>query len=485
MSGPDLFAILPLLVVAGGTVVVMLAIAIRRNHAITAGLTMLTLLAALGTTFWVAQGGTRPITPLAIIDRFALFYMALFFASSLAVAALAYDYFKTQLGEREEFYLLLLLATLGAAVLSASSHFASFFLGLELLSVSLYAMIAYRRHNPLSIEAGLKYLVLAGSSSAFLLFGMALVYAALGTMEFGPLASLSVEDGMPRVLVGLGAAMILVGVGFKLALVPFHFWAPDVYEGSPAPTTAFIATVSKGAMFAVLLRFFSSIQPDMSGPLPLAFALLAGFSMFVGNLLALRQNNVKRLLAYSSIAQMGYILVAFLAGGSVAVAAVTFYLVAYVVTSLAAFGVVSFLSGQKRDADEMSDYRGLAWQRPFPAAVLTVALLSLAGLPFTAGFIGKFYLLAAGVQASLWVLAAILVVNSAIGLYYYLRVVVAVYSPLPEAQPAPTTPRAAAVPLRAMSASVALSIVTLLVLWLGLYPTPLIRILGTLLGGAT
>ena len=227
----------------------------------------------------------------------------------------------------------------------------------------------------------------------------------------------------PLLLTGL--ALTLTGFGFKLGLVPFHLWTPDVYEGAPAPVTAFVATVSKGAMFALLLRYFHG--PGAKGTVFVALSVVAVASMLVGNLLALLQDNVKRILAYSSIAHMGYVLVAFLAGGALAEQAVMFYLAAYFVTTLGALGIVTAISGAERDADRLTDYSGLFWRSPATAGVMTAMMLSLAGIPLTAGFLGKFYVVAAGASATVWWLVIALVVTSVIGLYYYLRVVVIMY----------------------------------------------------------
>jgi NADH-quinone oxidoreductase subunit N len=299
--------------------------------------------------------------------------------------------------------------------------------------VSLYAMVAYVRTSAQGVEAGVKYLVLAAASAAFLLFGIALIYADQGTMEF---SRVSLPSSGASVLFLMGVAMLSVGIGFKLAVVPFHMWTPDVYEGAPAPITGFIATISKGAMFALLVRLFKQVGLASGGSVFIVFTIIAVASMLVGNLLALLQRNVKRLLAYSSIAHLGYLLVAFLASGALAVTAVAFYLVAYFVTTLGAFGIVGVLSSSDRDADKVEDYRGLFWRRPWLAMVFTATLLSLAGIPLTAGFIGKFYVLNAGVGSALWLLVITLVVSSVIGLYYYLRLIVTMYLGVPEEEAA-------------------------------------------------
>lgn len=482
MSPTDLLALLPLLVLGGAAVIVLLLIAFHRDYAITVLLTVLGLVGALVSLPLIYPLGPRQVTPLVVMDSYSQFFMGLIFAAALAVTMLSYDYFRLRAGQREEFYLLLLLATLGAAVLVASTHFASFFLGLELLSVSLYALIGYQRPSLLATEAGIKYLVLAGTSSAFLLFGMALVYGELGTMEFARIAALHVAGRASIVMLGAGLALILVGVGFKLALVPFHLWTPDVYQGASSPVAAYIASVSKGAVFALLLRYFKQFDPVMEVGTFAVFMLLAILSMFFGNLLALLQNNVKRLLAYSSITHMGYLLVAFLAAGSLAVEAVTFYLATYFITIIGAFGVVTMLSTPTHEADSWGTYVGLAWRRPWLAAVFTAMLLSLAGIPLTAGFVGKFYLLAAGIGSSLWLLAILLVVNSTIGLFYYLRVVIAMYATAP-AEPLgvearPTVSRMTAA--ESLTGGMVLAALTLLLVWLGVYPAPWISIIESM-----
>ncbi len=474
MTARDAAALLPLIAVAAGALAVMIAAAVRRGPRLSALLAGVALAAGLSLVPAAWRLAPRRVTPLIAVDTSALFYMALIFAAGLVVVLLAHGYLRGRDEQPEEFYLFLLLATLGAAVLGASRHFASFFLGLELLSVSLYAMIAYPRAHPDPLEAGVKYLVLAAASSAFLLFGMALVYARYGTMEFariGAALALPGAGGAGYRLAGL--ALILAGVGFKLGVVPFHMWAPDVYEGAPAPVAAFVATVSKGAIFALLVRYVGATWAYESAPAMAALAVVAVLSMLAGNVLALLQDNVKRILAYSSIAHMGYVLVALLTGAAMAAEAVTFYLVAYFVTTLAAFGIVSVLSGADRDADRIADYRGLFWRRPWLGGLFSAALLSLAGMPLTAGFLGKFYVLAAGVRARVWFPVVVLVVTSALGLFYYLRVIVAVYArePADSGAPPPEAP-----PLPAAGA-LALAAIAILLVALGVYPGPLLHLI--------
>jgi NADH-quinone oxidoreductase subunit N len=480
MTYSDLVAMAPLVVLALTIVALMMAIAFHRSHGLTAGLALTGLGLALASIVAAWRAAPRAVTPLLAIDGYALFYAGLFLVATLGVTVLAYGYMERQGGYREEFYPLLLLATLGATVLAASNHFASLYLGLEILSVSLYGLIAYLVDRQRSIEAGVKYLVLAAASAAFLLFGVALIYADQGTMAFDLIQwSPTIAGGATHsVLLLVGLAMIVVGVGFKLAVVPFHLWTPDVYEGAPAPITAFVATVSKGGVVAVLLRLFARVDLAVYPSLFAALGLIAAASMLAGNLLALLQNNVKRVLAYSSIAHLGYLLVAILAGGSLAIRVAAFYLAAYFAATMGAFGAVTVLSGRERDAELLDDYRGLFWRRPGLAVILAASLLSLAGIPLTAGFVGEFYVLRAGVGSALWWLVIVLVVSSVIGLYYYLRIIVAML-----VQPGPEEKAVWVGPALPLTGGVTLAVLGLVVLWLGVYPTPLLKLIETAAAG--
>ena len=470
MNTADTLALLPFLLIAATSVFVMLAIAMWRQHWLSLGMTLVGMAAAFGSLWLVAPLAPRRVTSLLILDQYAVFYIGLIIATTFAITILCYGYLQRHSETREELYVLLLVATLGSMVLVASSHFVSFFLGLEILSVALYTLAAYLHARSRSLEAGIKYLILAGSSSAFLLFGMSLIYAQLGTMDLFRLATL-LPDAQNSLMVLGGLAFIVTGIGFKLGVVPFHLWTPDVYEGAPAPVTAFLATVSKGAIFALLLRYFYSSGAQRLRLVFLLFAIIAIASMLIGNLLALLQNNIKRILAYSSIAHMGYLLVAFEAGGATASEAIAFYLVAYFITTVGAFGVVTVLSAGERDADTLEDYAGLFWRRPMLASIFTLMLLSLAGIPVTAGFFAKFSVVAAGASAGIWGLILILVISSVIGLFYYLRVVVTMFARVREEAPRaePYT----------MGASYVLVALTVLLVWLGVYPGFLLNLIRT------
>lgn len=470
MNTADLVALSPFVLIAGTSVFVMLVIAVWRRHWLSLCIALVGMAAAFGSLWLVAPLAPRRVTSLFILDQYTLFYIGLIIAATFSIAILSYGYLQHRSETREELYVLLLVATLGSMVLVASSHFVSFFLGLEILSVALYALCAYTRTLPRSLEAGIKYLILAGSSSAFLLFGMALIYAQLGTMELSRLSGLlSGARNSPLVLGGL--TLIVTGIGFKLGVVPFHLWAPDVYEGSPAPLTAFIATVSKGAIFALLLRYFYTSGVQHFRSVFILFAIIAIASMFVGNLLALFQKNVKRILAYSSIAHMGYLLVAFEASSATGSQAVAFYLVAYFITTVGAFGVVTILSCEERDADCLEDYAGLFWRRPVLAGIFTLMLFSLAGIPVTAGFFAKFYVVTAGASAGIWALILILVITSVIGLFYYLRIIGTMFESVPEGT--------SSVQPHAIGARCVLLALTILLVWVGVYPVSLLNMLKT------
>jgi NADH-quinone oxidoreductase subunit N len=281
---------------------------------------------------------------------------------------------------------------------------------------------------------------------------------------------------MPLVLL-MGICMMIVGIGFKLGIVPFHMWTADVYEGAPAPVTEFIATVSKGGMVALLIRFFTQINGHHQ-TIILIFTILAVASMFTGNFLALYQNNVKRILAYSSISHIGYILVAFLAGGALGVEAVMFYLVAYFITTTGAFGIIAGLSDKDRDAELIDDYRGLFWKRPWTAAIFTVMLLSLAGIPLTAGFIGKFYILAAGVNTGKWLLVIMLILNSVIGLYYYIKLIAAMFERQTEEQKRSIEQLH---PYFYIVSGVTMAMLTVTLLWIGVFPNGMIAFIRAMM----
>lgn len=435
MDELQLQALLPFIVLASASLVIILLIAFRQSHTVIQVTGFFMMCMVVFSMWYVRDTLPRAIMPLFIVDGMGALFTGLIIFSVLVVGLFSFIYFEEREENPKEYYILIFLSTLGAAILTISRHFISLFIGLELLSVSLYALIAYLRNRNNAIEAGVKYLVLAALTSAFLLFGMALIYMDTGSMEFAAIAErLSAADHSP-VLFFTGVGMMLVAIGFKLALVPFHLWAADVYQGAPAPVTSFIATVSKIGVFAVLVRFAQAMHLQTYGFAILIFSAVAVISMIAGNILALQQQNIKRLLAYSSIAHFGYLLVAFLPGNDAGIEAGIFYLFAYAITILSAFGIITLLSTKQKDAEQLDVYHGLFWRNPVMAAILTVSLLSLAGIPLTAGFIGKFYVLTSGVQQHLWIPVIVLVITSVIGLYYYLRIISTLFAEAPVAMP--------------------------------------------------
>ena len=475
MSGMDLMALAPLWITAGASILILMFISVKRNFRFITGFSLAVSAAAFASLFWVDRMAPMSVASLFIIDGFALFYMGLLFGASFLIFLLAHGYLKALPEHREEFFLLTFLAVLGAAVMASSQNFVILFLGLEILSLSLYALISYPLTRKASLESGIKYLILASASAAFLLFGIALVYFETGTLEFSRTGAALAAGSSNTPIFFLGLSLIIVGLGFKLALVPFHTWTPDVYQGAPSPVTALVSSVSKGGTFAALLRLFFVFDVSRYPSLFLGFAVISAASMFVGNLLALLQNNVKRILAYSSISHFGYLLVAFLAGGRIGGEAAAFYLLAYFITIIAAFGVVTVMSSWDREAEALADYRGLFWRRPWIAAVFTAALLSLAGIPMTAGFLGKFYVVAAGVRSSLWFLVIVLIINSAAGLFYYLRIIVTMYLPAESRRTEGEVGRSMAAPV--LAGGIALTVLVLLLFWFGIFPSGIIGVI--------
>jgi NADH-quinone oxidoreductase subunit N len=466
MNEFELAALLPFIMLASASIIIILLIAFRLSHTVIQVFGFLLMCLTVFTMWYVRDTLPRQIKPLFIVDGMAALFTGLIIFSVLVIGLFSFIYFEEREENPKEYYILIFLSTLGAGTLTISNHFISFFLGLEILSVSLYSLIAYLRFRSNAIEAGVKYLVLAALTSAFLLFGMALIYMETGSMEFAVIAErLRALDHTPALFI-IGVGILIVGLVYKLALVPFHLWAADVYQGASAPVTSFIATVSKIGVFAVLVRFSAEMNLQSYPLFITIFSTLAIVSMVFGNILALLQQNIKRLLAYSSIAHFGYLIVAFLPGNEEGIEAGIFYLFAYSITILSAFGIITLLSPKEKDAEDINDYRGLFWRNPLMATVLTVALLSLAGIPLTAGFIGKFYVLTSGVHEHLWLPVIMLVLTSVIGLYYYLRIISTLFAE----SSAPVVKRKVLHPFFYFATNAALIVLVLLLVGVGIFP---------------
>ncbi len=434
MTKSDLYTILPLLILTGWASVLLLVDLFipRLRKGWTAVLAAVGLAAALGIT--LAQAGLEQsaFNGMVTLDRFASFLNSLFLASGLLGIAIAYGYLKRMGIERGEYYVLILFSTSGMMLMAQAADLIIVFLALELLSLPLYVLSAWARPRTESEEAGIKYFLLGAFATGFVVYGIALVYGATGTTSLSAVAAATTEAGFSRDLLMIGAALILVGFGFKVAAVPFHMWTPDVYHGAPSSVTGFMAVGAKVAGFAALLRIFATAVPSLSQEMVPILWGLAAVTMVVGNVVAIAQTNIKRMLAYSSIAHAGYILMAFVAFGhpqfgSDAIASALFYLVAYALTSYGAWSVVIAVEKPDNQGLEIIDFAGLGKRRPMLAAAMTVFMLSFIGFPPTLGLVGKFYLFRTAIEAGFVGLAIIGLVTSLISAYYYLRVVVVMY----------------------------------------------------------
>ena len=425
----------PVIAVLITVLIVMIAIAVKRSHFVTGTITVVGLNIGLFTL--VAQmTGYIESAPLLLeasqlfaVDSFAQFNMLVIFICALACCTLSYAYMVNYSDNKDELYLLMLLSTAGALLMVCAQNMASFFVSLELLSVPLYGMLSYTFLRSRSLESGLKYLVLSAAASATLLMGMAFIYAQVGSLNFKSI-SLQLATMYQSPLLVLGAALMMFGIAFKLSAAPFHIWTPDVYEGAPAPVATYLASVTKVAMMALAIRFLLDTQLLALPSVQILITVMATLSILVGNILAVRQTNLKRLLGYSSIAHMGYVLIVIVSIGPGADSVSTMYMAIYAFTSIGAFGVITLMSSPfrlKGEADELIHYQGLFWRRPILTASMTIMMLSLAGIPLTAGFITKLFAIFAAVQGAQWFLAAMIIIGSAIGLFYYLRVMLTLF----------------------------------------------------------
>ncbi|HUK88322.1 MAG TPA: NADH-quinone oxidoreductase subunit N [Terriglobales bacterium] len=384
---------------------------------------LLGTLASLAATTWQAQHPGPAWFGMVRVDSFSLFFHVVIALVALVVVLVSFEYLEAQEIRQGEYYALILFGAVGMMLMSSAVELVLIFIALEISSISTYVLAGFRRRAAASAESSLKYFLLGSFATAFFLYGVALMFGATGSTEIAAIAQ-ALRAGGATSLVYLGVALMLVGLGFKVAASPFHVWTPDVYEGAPAPVVGLMSTAPKAAAFAVLLRvLFAADSPGWFWPLWLAAAL----SMTLGNLGALVQSNVKRLLAYSSIAHAGYLLVAFAASSEIGVSAAIFYAAAYAAMNVGAFAVVSHFAGAGERYVEMDDYAGLGRRSPVLAAALTLFLLSLIGIPVTGGFFAKLYVFSAALQANLVGLVVLGVVNSAVGAYYYLRLIVLMY----------------------------------------------------------
>src|SRR6266705_3179712 len=479
-SPEDFYRVMPELLWCGFGVLLMLLQPLTKNRALLAVVAFIGAAAGTASSLLGVRYAGMGFFGLIQSDTFSVFFHVLVGAVAVLVILVAEPYLSREKLQGAEFYALILFATAGMGVLASAQELLTAFIGLEMSSIASYVLAGYRRDTLKSSESSLKYFLLGSFATAFFLYGIALVYGASETTLLPGMGH--VADSQLSLL-KLGLALILIGLGFKVAIAPFQIWTPDVYEGAPTPVTALFAAGPKAAAFALLLRIFATV-PAATQYWFWAFWILAVLTMFAGNLGALVQNNVKRLLAYSSIAHAGYILVAFAAvtgmtsgelgnaGGVPAYAAVLFYLLSYALVKVGAFTIVSQLGGKDEKYVTLEDYAGLSQRHPVAAAALSLFLLSLLGLPVTAGFFGKFYVFKAAVNSNLIWLAVLMAVNSIIGAYYYLKVIVAMYMREPSEDSAATAPISFPA-----TVNIVLAVSAIGTVYFGLFPNQVLRLL--------
>ncbi|NOY76369.1 MAG: NADH-quinone oxidoreductase subunit N [Calditrichaeota bacterium] len=404
-------------------------------------------------------------------DNITLAFQLIFIIAAFLAILLALNHVEDTYVSYGDFYALLLFGLSGMMVMVQGLNLLVVFLGLELFSISLYILTGFRKMRADSIEAALKYFLLGAFSTGFLLYGIALIYGATGSFTFEGILNYVNSHGFTNVMFVAGIILFMIGLSFKAAFVPFHQWTPDVYQGAPTPVTAFMSVGAKAAAFAVLIRLFVSVAAFSTQEWTTAIWVLAFLTMTVGNVVALVQRNIKRMLAYSSIAHAGYILVAVLAGNEMGRSAILFYLLAYTFMNLGAFGVVSYLgiSGKVENL-KIESYRGIGYKYPFAALAMAVFMFSLAGVPPTAGFVGKFYMFSAALKAGFVWLVILSVLNSVMSAYYYLRVVVAMYMQEPEGG------KVFEMPTTSWGVGLALLIAMLGVLYMGIFPSSMMAL---------
>ena len=471
ISPSDFYYILPELVLTAGALLVLIAdVALprspRTSHAALSWLTLAVIGATLASLYPFVNVRVEVAHGLIAVDRFALFFKIVFLVAAAMTVLMSIRYLDVEGAPPGEYYFLILCATLGMMIMAGGIDLITIFIGLETMAISFYILTGFIKPNQRSNEAAVKYFLLGAFSLGILLYGMSIMYGLSGTTALrvmAPVLSGQVRDPMLR----LAVILVVAGVGFKIAAVPFHMWAPDVYEGAPTPITAFLSVGSKAASFAMLLRIFMEGLPSSSLDWKLLFAMLSVVTMTVGNLAALTQTNIKRMLAYSSIAHAGYMLMGVVAGTARGVSAMLIYILIYSFMQLGAFAVVVLLRRRDVIGDELKDFSGLSARNPFAAFAMLLFMLSLGGIPPTAGFMGKFWLFGAAVDAGYVWLAVIGVLNSAISLYYYIRLVVFMYL---------RKETMGSEPVAGPSLTVALAVAVAATIVLGIYPRLLFEV---------
>jgi NADH-quinone oxidoreductase subunit N len=460
--GVDYIRILPELVLSFfGMLIMVLDSVIEQARAVKtlAVVAVLGVLASLGATYVQAQSPGEAFSRMVRVDHFSIFFHVVILAIVGLSILCSWGYMETQRIRAGEYYALILLGAAGMCLMTSAVELVLVFIALEISSIATYILAGFLRRDPRSSEASLKYFLLGSFATAFFLYGVALMFGATGSTSIAEIST-ALHTGYVPTLAYVAVAMMFVGLGFKVGAAPFHVWTPDVYEGAPSPVVGLMSTAPKAATFAVLLRVI--FEARVPGTFWLVW-VAAVLSMTLGNLGALKQSNIKRMLAYSSIAHAGYILVAFASAPEIGIASAMFYTAAYAAMNVGAFAIISHIANYGERYTSLDDYAGLGRREPFLAAVLTIFLLALIGIPATGGFFAKFYVFSAALQANLVGLTILGVVNSAIGAYYYLRVIVVMYMQEPQGEPVPMTPQPLAL-------RVVLVVSALATLYLGILP---------------
>jgi NADH-quinone oxidoreductase subunit N len=470
MTFPDVnFAILaPSLIVCvtGLLAMVLVPFLSAKRQQVVAHISWIGLVAALLVMSQQVDRNSSTFAGMFLSDDFSLFFNVIFLVASMLTVFMSIDYLQRKENEHGEFYPLILFATYGMMVMASTSNLLVMFLGLEIMSIALYVLTGFARTELKSTEASIKYFLLGAFATGFTVFGIAFVFGATGSFDVRDImGTVGRAGGSVDTFLLIGGALLVIGLGFKVAAAPFHMWAPDAYEGAPSPVTGFLSAGPKAAAFAALLRIFSYGFGNVEPNFETLFWILAVLTVTVGNIMALRQNNIKRMLAFSSIAHAGYILIALVVSNAEASSAAAFYLLAYAITNLGAFVVISLIDSSQPHADvtEIDAYAGLGRRRPGLSLALTLFLISLAGFPPTAGFMAKFILFKAAVIQGYYIIVVIAVINSLVSVFYYLRIVVKMFMSEPEGS-------ALDVPVATPFIVIALLCAVAAVLLIGVYP---------------
>lgn len=475
----QLTAMLPLLIVILTAVIVILSISYNRNHFFVFLLTILGFISALFSIYFVIAISPINITMLFHIDGSSILYIFMIIISSISTCIFAYPWLLKYPFNKEEFYLLILISSLGSISLILSRHMSSFFISMEIMSLPMLGLIFYSHYQKYSLEAALKYMILSGIASSFLLLGIAWIYSVSGNLNFILIKEFFNASSLNEKLVMLiGTTMIIFPLLFKLSIVPFHLWTPDIYQGAPLSVLSFFSTAGKISVFSTLLNFLLYTPGLNNKILYSILSLVSVLSMFCGNLMALFQNDLKRFFGYSSISQLGYLLIVFLSLENdhlFSLETSKIYLFSYLFSNIAFFGIVNLIANEndKNRSYSISSYQGLFWSQPMLSGLLTLVFLSLSGIPATLGFIGKFYILMIIIKEKLWAVGVSFLISTILGLFCYLRIIVNLYLNPLESKINLNVPNH----LLYSASGIVIFISGMMLLIFGLYPEPLINLI--------